>query len=274
MDTKIDWLSFTLPLKENPFRTIGTQWQFVLRTIQKCESLNSPFTEIKEGFEITPAHGFYKYCARHQANGIVIKWGDINDHVFIEFSGVGCEWLRSLGALDNLLALVSGRVSRIDIATDIETTTTPREFVALSYAPRIVSRSLVTSQTGDTEYVGSRTGERMARVYRYNPPHPRSAFLRVEIEYKGESAKELSRLIGLENLIIMSVSANAPFGWQHPIWNPNAIQISKIPSRKHDREGGATLLWLIEVVVPSMKRMEKEGYFNLREWVEDNLFGT
>lgn len=271
MDVRVDWLSFTVPLPEHPFRTIMTQWGFVLRTLKKYTNSILSFNVKDEGWEVVAARGFYKYRAQNLKDGLSFSWGDVNEHIFVEASGIGCEWLRQLGILYDLLAIVRERATRIDIATDIQTDTTPRQFVELSNSPRIKTRSSVTSPTGDTEYVGSRQGERMARVYRYNPPHPRAHLLRIEVEYKGDSAKRLARLLNEANLISESLSANAPFGWAHPIWNAEHMEISKIPSKKTDRDGAATLLWLIDVVVPSIKRMEKEGYFTVREWVETYL---
>jgi len=272
MDVKIDWLAFTVPFHDNPYRTIMTSWDFMFRKVCEYTNAKSSFDGIKAGFDLKPARGFYQYRAYNESCGISISWGDVNEHVFVEFSGIGCEWLRSTGEMDSLLPMVSARCSRIDFATDIETNVTPKEFVAASSTKRIKTRSSVTSPTGDTEYLGSRTGERMARVYRYHPPHPRSGNLRIEIELKGDAAKQACGALNRENLINISKSVNAPFGWEHYIWTLNDMIASPLPSTRSEREDANTLRWLTNVVAPALKKMADKGHFNLHEWCETHLF--
>jgi hypothetical protein len=121
------------------------------------------------------------------------------------------------------------------------------------------------SPTGDTAYIGSRKGERMARIYRFHPPHPRSELLRIEVELKGEAAKMCCEEMTRVSLNILGLMVNRQFDWKHPIWNPDKIMVSKIPARAYDNEGAETLKWIEDVVVPSLRRAHEKGLIDLND---------
>lgn len=217
------------------------------------------------------AHGFYSNAIRDPITGITISWGKGSPYSLVQCSGQVCDKLLERIDTNVLARAANGRATRIDLAVDMYCDIDPRDFVAQRNSPRFSGSGYITSETGTTCYVGSRQAERMARVYRYNSPHPRSHLLRAETEYKGEAAKTLCEIMSLVTLTEVTLSAHLPFGWQHPIWDTSGAVVSKIPARAYDKHGAETLKWLNDVVVPSIKKAGEMGLIDLREWLGKNF---
>lgn len=214
---KIDWYSFTIPL-------IG---KFEGHGIDALEAINRAFyTVFPEEFDgisgdgtwdLVPAKGFYSWRATHRASLVAVSWGAVNAHLFVELAGQSCDWMRLSGLFGGLVERSFHRVSRIDAAIDILCKTKPQHFVAAGYAKRFKTAGAdIHSKTGDTVNIGNRKSDRFARVYRYAPPNPRSAFLRLEAEYKGKAAKELGKLLVEHGEVDAIRSAHRVFEWKHP----------------------------------------------------------
>lgn len=256
----IDWLSFTYPVEygeeinhvsaihevENSgIDYLGDDWR-ILMTAQQSWTPCAGRRPYGQGFRID--------------EGIAIYYNTKLDTVLVEISGKGCDYLRSLGILDTMVSRMTDRISRIDIAVDIETETTVMEFVNKSECARFKSKSFVTSPTGDTQYIGSRTSERYCRVYRYAPPHPRSQYLRTEFVYRKENAKILAKRLVDTNfdLFGIAVGSGVIYGFEHPDFemNENAIDMS---SYTPERREGKTVMWLVSQVAPAFKKLVKSG---------------
>lgn len=211
---KIDWYSFTIP---SPTPFLPGESDHHDRVSRLVNSVFGPLLkplDYSDHWSTAPAKGFYSFRSTHQPSRIAVSWGEVNAHVFVECSGQACDWLRAAGQFNALVMSTHLRVSRIDAAIDICTTTTPADFLACGYAARFSeSTGDVRTKTGDTCYVGSRKSERCARVYRYQPPHPRSQFLRVETEFKGKAAKALAAILNAEGEIGAIRSAHNIFKW-------------------------------------------------------------
>jgi len=130
-------------------------------------------------------------------------------HACIEISGAGCERLLSHGQFQKILDCSKERITRIDIATDIETSTLPSEFVAIVAHDRMRASGYQKSETGETCYVGSKKSDRYARVYRYYKPHPRANLLRIEHVFRRDYAKVVAAAI-LETSVEAAAAAALP----------------------------------------------------------------
>ena len=197
MDFKIDWLSWTSPI--NGLSDIGgvDSLNLALRAVDVHTNSVLSMILLNGTWEREPSHGFYSVRYVEQLYGISISWGEVNKHVFCEMSGTCCQRVFSTIDDNTLLASICDRCTRIDIACDIHTDVSPAIFCADRGTSHFKTSGLYTSESGETAYVGSRKGGRMARVYRYAPPHPRSHLLRVEIELKKDSAKQVCKAFAL-----------------------------------------------------------------------------
>jgi hypothetical protein len=267
---KLDWFAFTFPItllgeKDNEFTLSHILFAFHGHSAQRFLGV------VTNGlWEWGSAAGFYNNRITCPDTGLSISWKAGNPFAICELSGTACDAVTRFMDVATLAQSARGRATRIDLAVDIETTVSPKEFVARRSAPAFQSTGCMHTPTGDTEYVGSRKGARMARVYRYNSPHPRSHLLRVEGEYKQGAARMIcDHLVG-SSLREVCLRSHLPFGWSHPIWDTEGAEVSKIPARKYDSDGAETLRWLLGVALPSALKAHREGLFNFKEWFEEN----
>lgn len=180
-------------------------------------------------------------------------------HFTVEISGQGCEKIIAAGLMNELLTKVAERVTRIDLASDIETNTIPTNFVRFTKHDRMRASGYQNSASGTTCYVGSQKSERYARVYRYNPPHPRSHLLRVEHVFRRDHAKAVAASISTSGLDAVTLTVGETFGWQHSDWQPSSDTLADISVISKQRENGKTIFWLTSVVASSFKRLCQDG---------------
>jgi len=191
--------------------------------------------------------------------GLTLFAGISLNHCCVEISGGGCEKLIEKGLLEKIIGAVADRVTRIDIASDIETDVSPEQFVSVRSHNRMRSGGKQYSSSGETEYVGSRSSNRFARVYRYKKPHPRSHLLRVEHEFHREDAKRVAFAIIETGVDGVAASAGKVFGWKHSVWKPDDNQLPDLSVVKAERNAGTTVFWLVNSVAPAFKRLCMDG---------------
>jgi hypothetical protein len=259
MRAHVDWLTFTIPMIyfgadtnayanaiEGGFRDMfgvalreaafGGAWQ-------KQERSRAPYTEAWT----CPERGITLFASPNLT------------HACVEVSGQGCEYLLVQGLMNDVIRACKERLTRIDIACDIETTTRPEEFVKQTSHERMRTSGHVISDTGETCYVGSQKSERYARVYRYNPPHPRAHLLRVEHVFRKEYAKKVGSAIADSGIEQVAVSAGLAFGWAHTDWQPSVVDSADISIVRERGTSGNTIYWLVNSVAPAFKRLCETG---------------
>jgi len=259
MRTHIDWLTFTMPM------------------VYGDESEQAYANAIETAFHQTfGAHlvqtvfgGAWKHVARSRApytdcwvdeeSGISLYGSPNLVHCCIEISGQGCERLIRLEAMSDVLGKCADRVTRVDIATDIETSTQPAEFVSIVRHERMRANGMQNSETGQTCYVGSKKSDRYARVYRYYPPHPRSHLLRIEHVFRRRYAKTVVQAILETSLESVAGAAGKAFGWAHSEWNIQALQQADISIVAPERGQKSTVTWLVRSVAPAIRRLISDG---------------
>lgn len=201
----------------------------------------------------------YTYAWTWDSDHVTVYASESLNHFTIEISGQGCERLIAAEALLPLLAAVQDRVTRIDIACDIETQTSPVEFVGQVKHKRMQSSGYQKSASGETCYVGSQKSERYARVYRYAEPHPRCHLLRVEHVFRRAHAKVVAKSIVEAGIQSVAEAAGAIFGWGHKDWETADSVDVDLSVVAAERAAGKTVYWLVNSVAPAFRRLCKDG---------------
>jgi len=259
MRTHIDWLSFTFsPVydtnQEDGYeRAIqaGLLYMFTADVVsayfagawRKQERARAPYTD----------------CWADVENGLVCFASPNLNHATIEISGQGCERLIEMGGMEAVLHAAQERITRIDIACDIETDTMPMDFVAKRDHERMRSNGMMNSDTGETCYIGSKQSERFARVYRYFPPHPRAHLLRVEMVFRREHAKKVATSIVASGIWSVAGEAGKAFGWSHSDWQITGDHQVDLSITSPERNAGKTVSWLVRSVAPAIQRLIADG---------------
>lgn len=180
-------------------------------------------------------------------------------HCCVEISGAGCEKLIKLGAMASVLECCRDKVTRIDIASDIETEIRPPEFVEQVAHERMRASGHQTSDEGETCYVGSKKSDRYARVYRYNAPHPRSHMLRIEHVFRRDYAKKVADACVTSGMDSVARQAGNAFGWSHALWQPEGSNDADISVVSPKKSSGSTVFWMVKQVAPAFKRLVMSG---------------
>jgi len=276
MNTHIDWLSFSFPVGQSSYPEQGWQWPNVYEYLRaytgnKLECLFDDEEVEHHGGRAPYAHGTSLHSGL-----LVVYWGGRLDHGLVQIHGQGMDYVREKGIEKDLLLVASERVTRVDLATDIETDVKPSEFVERRTSKKQTTVASVTSPQGETEYVGSRISERFARVYRYRNPHPRANLLRVEHELKGKTAKATLPIILEVGIDAAQSKIGLSFGWFHPIWQPSNKNLTKIKSPRNDRTMAGTEIWLRTQCASAFRTLVLKGLIDdpeqwLREVFLDQL---
>jgi len=201
----------------------------------------------------------YSDAWRLGEKGITVFASPTLNHLCVEISGAGCENLILSGQLNRVLGCVVERVTRIDVASDIETHTRPVVFVDNVKHERMRASGYQNSESGETCYIGSQKSDRYARVYRYNPPHPRSHLLRVEHVFRRDYAKKVAGELINSTVEAIATSAGLAFGWAHDDWNVDEDQVVDISIIHEKRATGKTVFWLIDSCASAFKRLCADG---------------
>lgn len=180
--------------------------------------------------------------------------------VMFDLPGKACNSVTLAGVMPALLSATHMRASRVDIAIDMITSMAPKEFLEYLELPEGLSRTSITSGTGQTEYVGSQKSDRFLRVYRYAEPHPRADKLRLEFVYRRDYAKKVACELAGGNLRGIARAALDHVGCTHPVLAFGGVRGADITaSRKHAKSNAGTLLWLRSACAPALARMLQAG---------------
>jgi len=265
MRTHIDWLTFTMTPRYGTYdasnMTVGEDYATAIEqgwiATFDAETLASAFGGAWEKQEKSRAP--YTDAWKQVERGISLYAGISLNHCCVEISGKGCEILIEKGLLERVLVATKDRITRIDIACDIETEIQPTVFVSQMSHKRMRSSGYQKSASGETCYIGSRTSDRFARVYRYSEPHPRAHLLRVEHVFHKEQAKRVAQEVVASGIEKVSVSAGMAFGWSHPVWDTGEVGSVDISIVGSERTAGKTIFWLVNSVSPAFRRLCASG---------------
>lgn len=217
----------------------------------------------------------YRYSLQGRVHSTRISWHPDGDHVHIELPGRACLHSENAGDLFSFLRAYGPLATRIDLACDLKTSTPPSEFLSSGYSKRFRSSSRFSSNSGETEYVGSMQSSRFARVYRYAPPHPRSDYLRIEYVFRKDYAPQVARVLVTEGYQTLLEAVTDVFQWKDKLWDVKCVENASELLRSGytpERHESKTLRWLQKVCAPAIARLVKEGEIsNLEEWIDENI---
>jgi len=252
MDAKIDWYAFSVQMSD-AIPPHGWRWGDIVTSL--VEQVSLPFGAWEEGKGRAP----YNHCMGQQHNGIYVSWSGRFTHYHVEFTGVGCQYLRDNGALNEVLTKQEHRTTRMDVASDFRTEVLPHEFTKYRDEKRFSSTASYHTKSGDTEYIGSRTSELMGRVYRYNSPHPRHDLLRVEHETKRKTAKASVRYMLENGEDQLQRELGARFGWCHTLWTGEQSDLPALSIPSQTRNEAKTDIWLRSQCAAAFRKLVLSG---------------
>lgn len=263
MKYTIDYLSFTVP-----FATIAAHNAHLLGVVAETavsDFLGDKINAILDGqpFEVLRGRAPYAASWGREDGGVRIFAAPQITHVLVECTGTGCETIRKHRQMENILAVVLQRVSRLDLAVDIVCDTPPHEFAAKRDVERFKAIGDIRSETGETYYVGSLKSDRFARVYRYREPHPRADTLRVEHVFRRDAAKVVAREL-LEvgvNSVVSGLSG--VYGWTHEKWQPENVTPADLSVMRMKKETTATIRWLYGAVTSAIVKAVQRGELDI-----------
>jgi len=259
MICKVDWISFVVRL-DSAFDGGSTfHNDYVMGMLRDLFAGDTGVAMFDQPFAVARGRAPYSVCLRREDQHLSVFYGGKQAHILIEITGAGCEALERRSQLVPLLEMVGPVLTRLDVAVDLPVSCKPIEFVSAGYSARIKANSSMVSDTGETVYIGSRDSERYCQVYRYNPPHPRSEWLRVEYVNKHENAAHIASLILDVGLPEVVARLGNVFAWKHPAWQPDKTTEATVSGWTPERRHGATVRWLLTSVFPAMARLVKDG---------------
>lgn len=267
MRTKIDYISFSLEVRPREVGSDDAWWGRVVSWFFDLPLMHTLQFD-KLGFTTSVPMKPYSRSIKRTDGGVHIHGNPSLPHITVQVSGAGCDTLIEDGTLYEFLELVHHRVTRLDIASDIETDTRPSEFAAHRRETRIKSAGFQTSPTGETVYLGSRQSERFARIYRYDGDHPRAHLLRVEFELKRLNARAAVQELLSSGESAVAAYLGGVFGLAHDLWRPDRIDGVEVRPTPPERRGTPKLSWLNKQVAPTIRELHITGAFDAREWLE------
>ncbi len=278
--TILDWAAFTLPIPYTERQPLPNEFQKRIESVLKNMGELMPLITAHCADYlalVTPQRPYRKaYCCPNVGFRINADWK--RREALIVFNGAACEMVRGIGAaaIIELLVRVEATGSRLDFATDISTNISPADVQERGWSKRIVSKSYIQSQQGNTLYIGSRKSDAFCRVYKYNPPHPRSDKLRIEFELKKQRARAVAGIAIVDGVAVAARSVAARYEFGHPtVLEAFAGSIRQIKTEAHKRSMASTEAWLLTQAAPAFLRLVREGVISdPRAWVERYFLGN
>lgn len=269
MFTHIDWLSFTFKFDNSELTNDQEASERVFDEMDY--RIDGWLDTLGGGGEWKFAKGRkpYSISLKSQDDGVTLYWNWKLDHFLVEISGKGCERIFANGEGQHVLRAVRGRVTRLDLAVDMECKTNPIDFAKSRSNQRFKSYEEKVSETGTTYYVGAETSNRFARVYRYNEPHPRAHLLRAEHVFRAEDAKAMLESLLDNGLDTAAKQCEMIFGWTHEAWTPDVQEAEKLSAHRASRDVSQTVFWLYETVAPALARLHNEGELDLYTFLKE-----
>jgi DNA relaxase NicK len=251
-DAKIDWLSFTIE-RDAPMASL--------------ETMVGTFQETGQG-----RNGYTKTFTS-ETGAMLLSGGNVNMGTHIILTGSSLETIRNNGNVDSelcrLVLALSGKAARLDLAIDIvrgsltvqdcEDAWMSREMVTPAK-----SSTRITSfpRGGNTLYIGSRSSERMLRIYDKAVEQDivdQGAWLRLELEIKKLRARATLGAIGTtpQTRWVINRAFRDFCDWDNSEFrtatDDNFAEIATIPRKMPN-----LLHWLQTQVAPAAARYQNE----------------
>lgn len=271
----IDWLSITIPVNSgDEIDEIGDieRWQKSLGKIYTCDT--SKWRVSAPLFSYTAA-----YTSSH---GTIALYGQARMGIHIIYSGQSLQALALKGIdterlIENAVRM-GAKATRVDIALDMyNTSASMRSFQHALETKRAITasrtwRNMQNSEGGHTLYIGSRTSERMVRVYDKKAERAREyeeigsdSWIRVEAELKGDRARDFLRACEnnqLDDVMLSHLIAAVDFPTISD-WKDATVATGKaVEPTMTKRKDTKTRHWLKTIVARTIAReVAQDGEF-------------
>lgn len=268
MNGHVDWLSWTVPCQSEP-RTAEQSFYIAKNMSERlCEGVSEIFFNSSD-YEQKAGRAPYRYQLVARDTGVRIFGGGATQTCLIEASGRGCDAIHEPTLSRYVVGALASRVSRFDYAVDARCGLLPVEFTREPKHNKFRAKSVINSDTGQTVYVGSPRSDRFARVYRYNPPHPRSELLRVEFVFRRGLAKSASeRFAKSKSEKDFIGSCFATWGFRAERLGHTVLEAETIRTPERSQHEGKTVTWLYRQVAPAVRRLIDDDALNVADWLE------
>lgn len=268
VDGHVDWLTWTMRPPRQP-ENIQEVYHIARRLLKGLSHEHEEFAFDGQGFDRSIRVSNFDLCLSREDQGFRLGGGGPTGYFLFDASGRACDSIRDPALSRRIVSEIRGLLTRFDYAVDIRTGTLPSEFANTRSHQAFRSVSFIRSDTGETVYVGSRKSDRFARVYRYNPPHPRADLLRVEYVFRrGMAAAAAEQYCEQDNDAHFLARLGNTWGWSHKDWNARSRTDERIEAPTVDRHTEDTIAWLYKQVVPAMARVLRSGGFDMADFLE------
>jgi len=163
------------------------------------------------------------------------------------------------------MAAHQGKCTRIDLAVDIKDgLLTPDylrgEYVNGLYEGRQREWALMTGGKGATLYIGSRSSEKYLRIYdKAAQMHEDGAWLRIELECKGEAAKAGAWLMRSDGNAAIPEIINGFVKFKTREWVDAMGECANMDALKGEKKMTDTKRWLLEQIAPILARIARDN---------------
>lgn len=268
LDGHIDWLTWTQQPERQP-ESITELYHIARRTLRGLSDEHERWLFDGQGFDRTARQANFNLCLSRDDNGVIVGGQGPTGLMLFTATGRACQPLHNPAYARRIVGEVGELVTRFDYAIDFPADTLPSKFANARSHQGFRTVSFIRSDTGETVYVGSRKSDRFARVYRYNPPHPRSHLLRVEFVFRRAMARSTAvQYCAEESDERFCAKLFATWGFNHPITREITPTDERIAAPTVDRHTEDTIAWLYKQVVPALQRVMATGGFDMTDFLE------
>lgn len=249
----LDWLSVTFPAGFNPVMVTP---------------------ETGDWERVGPGRYGYRSLSVSPNGSQMLSEGTDEQGVHVILPGEALADVRQRGlserGLIEAVLRYNGKVTRLDLALDVfQSNLSVSDFVEAYESGQITTpaksatRTQSIGDTGDTFYVGSRSSERMMRIYDKNAQMrivSVDAWLRLELETKKAVAAAMSLAVADEDdtRTVVNASLRAFCRWDNPAYiaatSGRDVELPELP-----RKPPAFLSWLQAQVIPAAAKFQQSN---------------
>lgn len=251
----IDWLAYTLHWNQDALQNFRHGYDLAALASILTGHFNAWIPQ-------KPCNGYPYVVSAADCTGLRVMASEPNSPmgVHVSWAGSALREVDPRNVLHNALA-IGAVVRRIDLAVDIHDQTYPYLFEKMLLEKTAVtqakSHQIITSNTGWTVYVGSRTSEKFLRIYDKQAEsgldHP---LTRVELECKGDYAEGVAQHVNQEgyNNFPSIIKAFCDFP-DHYLWKEHLASPTLSPGIPKKEKTYDTKRWLMESVAPALAKI-------------------
>jgi DNA relaxase NicK len=256
-------------LPRNPVESVTEVYDRARTLIRSLSDEHERIFFSGTGFDRAARISNFDLCLARDNNSAAIGGRGPQGHMLFQLSGRGCDAIRDNAVSRRFVGEIAELLTRFDYAVDVSTRTRPVDFANSRSHRAFRTISYIKSDSGSTVYVGSPKSDRFCRVYRYNPPHPRSHLLRIEFVFRRAMARTAAGVYcEQENDTEFLARLGNTYGYAHQDWQPEARSDHRISTPSVDRHTEDTVAWLYKQVAPAMARVMATGGFDMADFLQ------